>query len=87
MCLSLCPLPSVLLVGTTEKSLLVFALLPPIRYLYTLYIKNSKTINNPEIFHLNKNTSKVFKVLQIHFIRCPFPSLHSPSNILLQQLC
>jgi len=36
LCLSLCPLPLVLSLGATEKSLALSSLHPPFRYLYTL---------------------------------------------------
>ena len=36
LCFSLCPLPLILSLGTVEKSLALFSLYPPFRYLYTL---------------------------------------------------
>jgi len=51
-CLSLCPLPGSLPLGTTEKSLVSSSLHPPFRYLYTLV--TSLSLLQAEQFQLSK---------------------------------
>jgi len=72
LCFSLCPLPLVMSVGITEKSLALFSSFPPIMYLYTL-------IRSPLLSLLFSRLQKA----AISLLFCPCPPSQSFQTITL----